>query len=130
MDNITPTVVAPSSDEAALSALLDAFYDRVRRDALFSPLFSREAWRAQVRRLADFWSSMMANGGRCQSTPKLRLPGEAPAITAPMFERWRTLWREVTAEMLPPNAAAAMQVRSGRISIRLQRALGLWICEA
>lgn len=129
---IAPTVVAPSFDENALSALLDAFYARVRDDALFSPLFSQAgaAWRTQVRRLADFWSSMMANGGHCESIPRLRYPGEGQPITAPMFERWGALWREVTAEMLPPAAAAAMQVSSRRISISLQRALGLSIAEA
>lgn len=117
-------------EETALPALLDNFYSRVRSDTLFSPLFNREGWLAQANRLADFWSSMMANGGHCESIPRLRHPGEDRSITAPMFERWGTLWREVTTEMLPPAAAAAMQFRSRRISMSLQRALGLRRAEA
>lgn len=123
---------APAVDETALPALLDAFYDRVRRDPLFRPSFDQaeENWLAQVRRLADSWSSMMLNGGRWICIPIPIRSENGPAITASMFERWGALWRQVTAEMLSPIAAALMQVRSRRISVRLQRALGLRVAEA
>lgn len=132
MSLFAPTLDGPIVDESALPALLEAFYDRVRRDALFRPCFDRaeEDWLAQVKRLGDSWSAMMRNGGRWICIPTPLHSGKDLAITASMFERWRALWRQVTAEMLPPAAAAAMQIRSRRISVRLQRALGLYIPEA
>jgi hemoglobin len=48
----------------------------------------------------------------------------AGAISPAMFERWLQLWRECAAELLPPNAAAAITAKAERIAESLS--LGLF----
>ena len=52
--------------EAALPALLDRFYARVRADAALGPVFNDavEDWDRHLATLADFWSSVMLTTGR------------------------------------------------------------------
>jgi hemoglobin len=45
-------------------------------------------------------------------------------MTPERFSRWLALWRESTAELFPPEAAAALQFKAGRIA----ESLSLGIC--
>ncbi|OWQ90621.1 group III truncated hemoglobin [Sphingopyxis witflariensis] len=45
-----------------------------------------------------------------------------PTITPPMFDRWLMLWTEVTAGILPPTTAAALQGKAARIAESLKLA--------
>jgi hemoglobin len=47
----------------------------------------------------------------------------ADQISPAAFARWLQLWSETTRELLPPDAAAAMQEKAGRIAESL--ALGM-----
>jgi hemoglobin len=40
-----------------------------------------------------------------------------------MFDRWLSLWAEVTEELLPPDAAVAVQRKADRIAESLKLAL-------
>jgi hypothetical protein len=57
--------------EAALPALLDRFYARVRADAELGPVFNDavEDWSRHLATLADFWSSVMLTSGRYKGNP-------------------------------------------------------------
>src|SRR3546814_6581117 len=48
----------------------------------------------------------------------------AEAIEPAMFDRWLELWADVTDELMPPAAAAAMQAKAAHIADSLK--LGLF----
>ena len=114
-------------DEARLPELLECFYGRVRADALIGPLFNEVVldWSAHMVRLADFWSSVMLTSGRYKGNPMALHLKHAGRLEAPMFDRWLDIWKHTTEELLPPEAASAMQAKAARISESLQLALKL-----
>jgi hemoglobin len=109
-----------------LAALVDRFYARIRADAQLGPIFNGavEDWPEHLRTLSSFWSSVMLGTGTYKGNPMAVHLRHVEAITPELFERWLGLWREVTAESLPPAAAAALQEKAGRIAESLQA--GLW----
>lgn len=114
-------------DEAALPGLLDLFYSRVRADDRIGPLFNDviDDWPSHLVRLRDFWSSVMLTSGKYKGNPMAVHLRHAPRLDPPMFERWLSLWKATTDEILPPAAALAMQAKAVRISESLQLALKL-----
>lgn len=112
-------------DEAGLSRLVDAFYARVRADAELGPIFNGAIadWPQHLGKLAAFWSSVMLTSGRYKGQPMPAHMKHRAAITPALFERWLALWGEVTAELMAPEAAAALQAKAARIAESLQLAL-------
>jgi len=108
--------------EASLARLVDAFYAKVRRDPKIGPVFNRavDDWDEHLEKLQAFWSSVMLTSGRYKGRPLPAHAKHADAIDAASFARWLELWRETTAEMLLPEAAAAMQEKAERIAESLQ----------
>ena len=116
---------APIIEEAALPALLDRFYGRVRQDAELGPVFDAvvDDWPEHLERLAAFWSSVMLTTGRYKGSPMMKHLLHADRITPAMFQRWLGLWTQTTQEMLSAEGAAAMQAKAQRISESLQLAI-------
>lgn len=86
--------------DAELTALVHAFYDRVRADAELGPIFDAHIadWDAHLARLVDFWSSVLLGTGRYSGMPMPRhiaLPG----LTQALFERWLSLFNASTREL-------------------------------
>lgn len=115
----------PAVDETLLRPLVEAFYARVRADALLGPVFSAAVhdWDDHHRRLVDFWSSVMLASGRFKGNPVALHMLHAEAMTPVRFERWLALWRETSEEILPAAAAAAVQAKAARIAESLQLAV-------
>lgn len=115
----------PIIDEAALPALMGRFYGRVREDAELGPVFNSivEDWPDHLERLVAFWSSVMLTTGRYKGNPMVKHLIHADRITPALFQRWLAIWQRTTAEMLPPEAATAMQAKAHRISENLQHAV-------
>lgn len=113
-------------DEGQIRALIPAFYDRVRADAMLGPLFNVAVhdWPEHLENLIRFWSSVMRGTGRYKGSPMRAHHAHAHAMTPAMFDRWLALWRETTNELLPEGAALAMQAKADRIAESLQ--LGLF----
>ena len=111
--------------EAALPALLDRFYDRVRHDPRLGPVFNDgvEDWAHHLATLADFWSSVMLTSGRYKGHPVQAHMKHQARISSEMFERWLAIWRETTDEMVSPEVAAAMQAKAARIAQSLDLTL-------
>jgi len=65
----------------------------------------------------------MLTSGRYKGQPVPAHMRHMPAITPTLFERWLGLWRETTAELMAPDAAAALQEKAGRIAESLQLAM-------
>lgn len=113
-------------DEDQLTGIVHAFYERVRRDEYIGPLFNAavEDWDEHLDRLSRFWSSVMLTSGRYKGNPMAAHRQHVEAITPAMFDRWLALWAEVTDELVPPPAAAALQAKAAHIAESLK--LGLF----
>lgn len=111
--------------EPALARLVATFYGRVRQDDLIGPLFNDavEDWPEHLSKLADFWSSVMLTTGRYKGNPVIKHVKHVARITPEMFARWLAIWRDTTAELLPPAAAAQLQDKAARIAESLQLAI-------
>ena len=111
--------------EERLAALVPAFYARVRNDPLIGPLFNAAVhdWAEHLEKLTAFWSSVMLTTGRYKGSPMAAHLRHVDAITPAMFVRWLEIWNETTAELMPPEAAAALQDKAARIAESLQLAM-------
>ncbi len=111
--------------EAALPALLERFYARVRADAELGPVFNDAVadWDHHLGVLTDFWSSVMLTTGRYKGNPMAVHLQHAARIPSEMFDRWLALWNQTTDEMMSPQIAAAMQAKAARIAQSLDLAI-------
>ena len=108
-----------------IAAVVDEFYDRVRRDPMLGPVFNGAIadWDEHLQKLAGFWSSVMLRSGRYKGNPVAAHLRQKDVITPAMFDRWLALWSEVTSELLSKEAARAMQARAALIAESLKLAL-------
>ena len=117
---MTDTFAMPSKEitEENLHTLVDLFYASVRRDPLIGPVFDGaiDNWPEHLDKLQAFWSSVMLTSGRYKGRPLPAHVKHGASINPAAFERWLTLWRSATEEVMPPAAAAAMQEKAVRIA--------------
>jgi hemoglobin len=111
--------------DADLQRLVDAFYAKVRGDALLGPVFGAAVgdWPEHLEKLGAFWSSVMRTTGRYKGSPMGAHLAHAAAIRPEMFERWLALWRETAGEELAAADAAAVIEKAERIAESLKLAL-------
>ena len=109
-------------DEAALTRLVDLFYERVRADDLIGPVFDSAIadWPEHLDKLQSFWSSVMLTSGRYKGRPLPAHIKHQARIDAAAFERWLALWKRTTEELFEPASAAALQEKAARIAESLQ----------
>ena len=110
-------------DDAAIEALVRAFYGRARRDPALGPVFENAVhdWEDHIATLTRFWSSVMLTSGRYKGNPAAAhrpLP-----IEAALFARWLALWGETADELFEPAIAAAFRAKAERIAESLKLAL-------
>jgi hemoglobin len=112
-------------DEAALTNVVHTFYGKVRDDPELGPVFDYAIsdWPHHLGKMVDFWSSVMLTTGRYKGNPVMMHIKHKPRINPPLFDRWLELWRETTEELVPPEAAAALQAKAARIAESLQLAM-------
>lgn len=112
-------------DEADLARLVDAFYARVRADAELGPIFNGavQDWPEHLEKLTAFWSSVMLGSGRYKGQPVPAHMKHKHRITPELFERWLSLWKQTTDELMTPDAARALQAKAARIAESLQLAM-------
>lgn len=111
--------------DADLQRLVDAFYARVRDDAVLGPVFNAAVadWPEHLEKLGAFWSSVMRTTGRYKGSPMAAHVRHAVAIRPEMFDRWLALWRVTAAEELAAEDAAAVIDKAERIAESLKLAL-------
>jgi hemoglobin len=117
----------PAVTEQEIVTLIDAFYAKVRRDAVLAPVFERaiapDTWPVHLAKMYDLWSSVMLTTGRYKGNPMiahLRVKG----LEESMFARWLALFRTTAEELLSPELAASFRLKSERIAESLK--LGLF----
>jgi hemoglobin len=108
--------------EDDIARLVPAFYARIREDAVLGPIFNGaiDDWPDHLARLQAFWSSVMLTSGRYKGRPLPAHLKHADRIERASFDRWLSLWKETTADLFEPPAAAALQEKAGRIGESLQ----------
>ncbi len=112
-------------DEAMLKQVIPAFYARVRADEMIGPLFNAaiDHWDEHLERLIAFWSSVMLTSGRYKGSPVVAHQKHRDIITPEMFDRWLSLWGDVTGAMLDTESATAMQAKAAMIAESLKLSL-------
>lgn len=113
-------------DEASLTRFLDAFYSRVRGDALIGPVFAAaipEAdWPRHMATIQAFWSSVLFKTGRYKGNPfgkHLALGRLRPEH----FARWLGLFEETASAHFSREIAAILIERAHRIGDSLKAGL-------
>lgn len=109
---------SPALAEDDLKHVVEAFYTRIRADPLLGPIFNGAIhdWPEHLDNLQAFWSSVMLTSGRYKGQPMVAHARHAAAITPEAFARWLELWRITTDELVPSEAAAALQEKASRIA--------------
>jgi hemoglobin len=112
-------------DEAGLQSLVEAFYARVRADPELGPIFNGaiDDWPDHLKKLAEFWSSVMLTTGRYKGQPVPAHMRHRDLITPALFDRWLALWAATTTELMTQEAAAGLRAKAERIAESLQLAL-------
>lgn len=111
---------ATSIDEAMIDRLVEAFYARVRDDALLGPVFAERVtdWAPHLAQMKLFWSSVALSTGVYEGRP---MPKHLPLpIDATHFDRWLALFEETANAICPPVAAAHFMERARRIAESLE----------
>jgi len=127
MDAETRRCLAPGYpvgiDEQMIEAVVHGFYGRIRQDPALGPIFARviapEAWPAHLRKMCDFWSSVMLMSGRFHGAP-MPVHARIDGINANHFARWLQLFEQTTADLCPPGAAALFMQKARMIARSLQ----------
>lgn len=111
--------VALGVDEVMIDRLVRHFYAAVRLDAALGPIFAARIadWEPHLRRMTDFWSSVMLRTGRYHGQPMpmhARLP-----VDASHFDRWLDLFG-ASARRVCGRAAPLFIDRANRIAQSLE----------
>ncbi|MFO1150860.1 MAG: group III truncated hemoglobin [Alsobacter sp.] len=108
---------AAGIDDALIGTVVDAFYARVRIDAMLGPIFEAAVhdWPAHLERLKSFWSSVTLMSGAYKGQP-LQAHFGLPPLSDAHFQRWLALFGETLAEHCTPRQAEVFSVRARRIA--------------
>ncbi len=119
-DAIARAKAATGIDEALISDLVEAFYQRVQADPLLGPVFAERIidWAPHLAQMKVFWGSVALATGAYQGRPMpkhMRLP-----VDARHFDRWLTLFEETARSLCSPLAAEHFIVRARNIAESLE----------
>jgi len=114
---------ADEADEAAVTRLVDSFYDRIRAEPRLGPIFENaiQDWDQHLQVMRDFWSRALLGTERyhgCVMSPHFGLP-----IDAVDLDRFLELFRPTADSTLPADTARrAIQVAEA-VTQNLRRAV-------
>lgn len=116
-----PTVGKEVCTEAEITALVHAFYARVRQDAVLGPIFETHVcdWNRHLAKLVDFWSAILRRTGRYSGDP-LTKHAALPGLSRALFQRWLQVFRENAAAQ--PNS----ELRDQACAVAERIADNLW----
>ena len=111
------------TDRHDVVRLVDAFYAKVRVDALLAPVFVNLDWHNHVPTMYNFWCSMLLGEVSYQGNPlqkHLHLD-----ITSKHFDKWLEIFEETVDELFEGAMATEAKVRTHAIAEIFQRKMGL-----
>lgn len=108
--------------EQDIERLIPEFYRRVRADPVLGGIFDSviDDWPDHLRKLQNFWHSIMFTSGRYNGQPMVAHIRHADHMTSQHFNRWLDIWQGATDELLDAESAAALQTKAARIAESLQ----------
>jgi hemoglobin len=110
-----------SLSEPALRQLVDVFYARIRQDELLAPIFHNaigDRWPEHLETLTRFWCSVMLAAGTYKGNP-MAAHLKLPRLGLVHLDRWLTIWRATTSELLPAPAAHQLQSKAAMMGERI-----------
>jgi hemoglobin len=117
-------VTLSPSPHPDLAALVEHFYASAREDALLAPVFTRISdWPHHFRVLTAFWATQLRGRGIYRGAPIAVHRAMGDRLSPAMFARWLALWDGATAQIMPPEDAAALQAHARRIAGVMQAAI-------
>lgn len=111
--------------EEDVRALVHAFYDRVRADALLGPVFDEvigDGWAPHLQIMCDFWSTVLLHTGKYKGDPMskhLALP-----IDPNHFRQWLSLFQDTVDELFNGEVAENAKARAKNIARIMQSMMG------
>lgn len=112
-------IVPGDLDEALIRAVVHAFYEEIRRDALIGPIFLAaipdDHWPRHLATMVDFWSSVLLGTRRYDGRP---LPRHValPGLGDDHFVRWLALFAANVRRLASPASAALFVDRAERVA--------------
>lgn len=93
-------------DAAFISAMVEAFYARIREDALLGPIFAAKItdWPLHLGRMKQFWTSILHGGGAYSGNPMAKHMA-LPELDEAHFAHWLTLFYATLRDMEQHDAA-------------------------
>src|SRR5690606_5645257 len=107
-------------DEAAITRLVHAFYDRARGAWLLGPVFEAavDDWDAHLDTLVRFWCSVLLRAGSYRGNP---MAAHRPlGLDDQHFARWLALWDRTARDVLPRGQARHVFETAERIGRSLR----------
>lgn len=115
----------PAIDEELVSALVEAFYGKIRKHPRLSMLFAggmSAEWPEHLEIMKGFWRSMLMQTREYSGRP-VPVHMKMPDLTPQDFADWLSLFRQTAEELCPPSAAALFIDRAETIARNLQMAI-------
>lgn len=93
-------------DAEFIDRLIEAFYARIRDDALLGPIFAERIadWPSHLARMKAFWRSVLHNSGEFSGNPMLKHLA-IPGLELRHFSHWLDLFYETLRDAEGQNAA-------------------------
>ncbi|HEU0109582.1 MAG TPA: group III truncated hemoglobin [Flavisolibacter sp.] len=100
-----------------IKQLVDAFYDRVRKDELLSQIFNErieDRWPAHLEKMYRFWQTVLLDEHTYYGAP---FPPHATLkVDAVHFQRWLVLFRETVDELFIGQKAEEAKWRGQKMA--------------
>jgi|SRR5688572_29389507 len=105
--------------------LVDAFYERVRKDEVLAPIFNAKIkeWPPHLDKMYRFWQTVLLNQYTYNGAPFVK--HQALPIEREHFERWLTLFHETVDTLYFGTIANEAKYKAGKIGEVFQHKLGL-----
>lgn len=87
-------------DAACVDAFVEAFYGRIREDALLGPIFAQRIadWAPHLVRMKAFWRSVLMGSGEYSGNP-MRMHFAIPGLEEAHFAHWLELFYATLADL-------------------------------
>ena len=110
-------------DEAFVTRLLTAFYDKVHQDPELGPVFDRiigDGWPAHVRRIESFWRMALRISRGYHGPDFMPAHLQHEMIRADQLERWLALFEQTVDEVAPPSARERLMLIASAMAANLR----------
>ncbi len=126
MLNTTKETARDLENREDIIDLVDAFYQRIREDAVLGPIFERQVgdrWDSHLETMYDFWDSILFRTGTFRGNPPLkhRLVHEDTPLDESHFARWLELFDQTLNQRFTGPKALFAQRAAADIAQVLQR---------